>query len=80
VLAIAGDKSPAIKTMLTFYRPTGALSGVTTVAIVVWLAVWGMLEWRWGLKTVAAGRIAAIALGLLGLSLLLTFPPVVDLF
>jgi hypothetical protein len=38
------------------------------------------LEWRWRNRTVAAGRIIAVALVLLGLSLLLTFPPVVDLF
>jgi hypothetical protein len=38
------------------------------------------LEWRWRSRTVAAGRIIAAALALLGLSLLLTFPPIVDLF
>jgi hypothetical protein len=80
VLAFAGDKSAFIKSYLVFYKPTGALSGVTTAAILIWLFSWGVLGWRWRKKTVAAGRISAIALALLALSLLLTFPPVVDLF
>jgi hypothetical protein len=80
VLALAGDKSALIKTSLVFYKPTGPLSGVTTAAILIWLFTWGILEWRWRKRTVAAGRIGAIAVALLGLSLLLTFPPVVDLF
>jgi hypothetical protein len=80
VLACAGDKSSAVKSLLTFYTPTGPLSGVTTVAILIWLITWGILEWRWRKRTVTVGRITAIALALLGLSLLLTFPPVVDLF
>jgi hypothetical protein len=80
VLACAGDKSAAIKNSLIFYKPTGPLSGVTTTAIVIWILTWGILEWRWRNSTVAVGRISAVALALLGLSLLLTFPPVVDLF
>jgi hypothetical protein len=80
VLAFAGDKSALIKSSLVFYKPTGPLSGVTTAAILTWLFTWGILEWRWRKRTVAAGRISAIALVFLGLSLLLTFPPVVDLF
>jgi hypothetical protein len=80
VVACAGHKSATIKNSLIFYKPTGPLSGVTTAAILAWLFTWGILEWRWRNRTVAAGRIIAGALVLLGLSLLLTFPPVVDLF
>jgi hypothetical protein len=80
VLACAGDKLAAVKNSLIFYKPTGPLSGVTTGAILIWLVSWVILEWRWRNKTVGVGRIAAIALALLGVSLLLTFPPVVDLF
>jgi hypothetical protein len=79
VLASAGDKSAAIARRLIFYKPTGPLSGVTTVAILIWLFSWGMLEWRWRNKTVAAGRVNAVSLILLGLSFLLTFPPAADL-
>jgi hypothetical protein len=80
ILAIAGDKSAAIKSSLIFYKPTGPLSGVTTAAILIWLATWATLEWRWRKRTVAVRPIAAAALALLGLSLILTFPPIVDLF
>lgn len=80
ILAILGDKSALVKGSLVFYKPTGPLSGVTTVAVLVWFFTWGILEWRWRKKTVAAGRISAVALGLLALSLILTFPPVSDLF
>jgi hypothetical protein len=80
VLAIAADNSAAVKSLLNFYRPSGPLSGVTTFAVLVWLIAWGILEWRWRKRTVALGRINAVALFLLGMSLLLTFPPIADLF
>jgi hypothetical protein len=80
ILAIAGDKSALIKRSLVFYKPTGPLSGVTTSAIFIWLLTWGILEWRWRRKTVALTRINFVAFVLLGLSFLLTFPPIIDLF
>jgi hypothetical protein len=80
VLALVGDKSAAVKSWLIFYRPTGPLSGVTTVAILAWLLTWGVLEWRWKRKSVAMRRIGLLAFLLLGLGFLLTFPPIVDLF
>ena len=79
LFAIAGDKSVTIKNSLTFYQPTGPLSGVTTVAIIVWFLVWGLLEWRWGKRTVAMSRINRVSVAILALSILLTFPPVIDL-
>ncbi len=80
LLAAAGDKSAAVNRLFNLYKPTGALSGVTTAAILIWLCLWGTLEWLWRKKTVAAGGICATALVLLGLGMLLTFPPIVDLF
>jgi hypothetical protein len=79
VLASAADKSAHIASSLIFYKPTGPLSGVTTAAILIWLFTWGILGWRWRNKTVPAGRTNAAALILLGLSFLLTFPPIADL-
>ncbi len=80
VLTIAADKSPAIKAALDFYKPTGALSGVTTVAILLWLILWVALDLRWRKKTVALGLLTGVAFALLILSFLLTFPPIADLF
>ena len=80
LFAIAADKIAAIKSLMNFYKPTGPLSGVTTSAIAVWLLSWAILEMRWRKRTVSLGRISTAALILLGLSLLLTFPPIADLF
>jgi len=78
--AIAADKSAFVKNLFVFYKPSGALSGETTVAILLWLAAWAILEWRWRKRTVSLRRINVIAFALLGLSVLLTFPPIGDLF
>jgi hypothetical protein len=80
VMAILADKSALTKSGLVFLKATGPLSGVTTVAILVWLVTWGILEWTWRQKTVPVGPTNGIALALLVLSLILTFPPVSDLF
>jgi hypothetical protein len=79
VLDVTADKVPSIKSMMNFYRPTGPLSGVTMVSLILWLVCWALLESQWQKKDVAIGRIGAIAVGLLVLSLLLTFPPIADL-
>lgn len=80
VFAIAADHVAAIKSLMIFYKPTGPLSGVTTLGIIVWLAAWAILHIRWKNRSVTIGSIATIALVLLALSLLLTFPLVGDLF
>jgi hypothetical protein len=80
VIAIAADRIAWMKSAMVFYRPTGPLSGVTTSAIFLWLVVWAVLESRWRKKEVAMRRIGIVAFALLALGLLLTFPPVADLF
>ena len=79
VLAFAGDASPAIKTMLNFYDPVGALSGVTTVTIVVWVMTWFALFGFWRTKTITLWPVNLAAFALLCVGFLLTFPPVMDL-
>lgn len=79
LLAMLADKIPTLKSAMIFYKPTGPLSGVTTVAIVIWFAAWAVLDTRWKKREIALGRINAIALVLVVLALLLTFPPVADL-
>ena len=80
VFAILADQSAAIKSRMIFWKPTGPLSGVTTCAIVLWLAVWVILHARWRNRNVALTRVNAAAFVLLILGLLLTFPPIADLF
>lgn len=79
ILALAGDASKSVNTMLTFYKPTGALSGVTTVAILAWLISWVILARAWRAKNVNMVRVNVIAFTLLLVGLLLTFPPFMDL-
>jgi len=80
VFAILGDQSAFFKKLFVFYKPTGPLSGVTTSAIVVWLVVWFLLHRRWSWRMVNMARVRTAALILLFLALLLTFPPLADLF
>lgn len=79
ILSIAADRLPGFRHWMAFYKPTGALSGVTTSAIFVWLMAWGILELRWRNRNLRMNRIGVAAFVLLILGLLLTFPPLVDL-
>lgn len=80
LLAIVADHVVWMGRLMVIYKPTGPLSGVTTSAIAVWLIVWAMLEARWRKRDLALARVSAAALALLALSLVLTFPPIADLF
>ena len=80
VLAVSADGSKSLAASLNFYNPAGPLSGVTTVAIALWLICWTVLTARWKSKQLAFGKISAVAFTLLALGLLLTFPPIGDLF
>ena len=79
ILAFAGDASDAIGELLNFYNPTGTLSGVTTVAIIVWLVVWLILIRLWHGRTVPMTTVNVLAFAGLAVGFLLTFPPFMDL-
>jgi len=80
ILTVAGDASKAFARHLILYRPTGPLSGVTIIAIAIWLLTWALLSHRWSARNVALRPILTVSFILLAVSLLLTFPPVIDLF
>src|SRR4051794_3606681 len=65
IIALAGDASPAIRKLLNFYNPTGPLSGVTTLTIIIWLGAWFILARVWRDKTVAMNRMNGAAFVLL---------------
>ena len=75
ILAVLADASKAIAGFLTFYFPTGPLSGVTSTALLAWLVAWWILARVWRNKSVAFGKVSLLAFSFLVLSLLLTFPP-----
>jgi hypothetical protein len=65
-----------IFTAPSLYGPSGGLSGRSTFAVVTWLVAWGILRARWQDRDVAAGRVLTWALVLVGLGVVMTFPPV----
>lgn len=79
ILALLADASPAVNQSLALYRPSGALSGVTTTAIGIWLASWAGLTVSWRGKNVGMARISLATFSLLAIGILLTFPPFMDL-
>ena len=78
ILAVLADASKPLARALTFYLPTGPLSGVSSMAILLWLVTWFILARRWRTKTVAIAKVNATAFLLLALGILLTFPPFAD--
>jgi fluoride ion exporter CrcB/FEX len=78
VLAVLTDAFKPLAKLLTFYLPTGPLSGVSTMAILLWLAAWFILAACWRTKSVAIARTNALAFLFLTLGILLTFPPFAD--
>src|SRR5579862_1083255 len=79
VLALAADAISSLARVLTFWNPTGPLSGVTDIAIIVWLLSWFVLSRRWAQSNPNLLRINAAAALLFVVGLLLTFPPFMDL-
>lgn len=80
LMTVLVEASAAIKTAITFVKPVGALSGKTTIGVLIWLVAWAILGYIWKDKEVAFGKVAISAFVFLGLGLLLTFPPVFLLF
>jgi len=67
--------------VLLWYRPSGALSGVAILAIVIWLVVWAVLGARWKDRRLQNERTLMIATVILVLAgIVTTFPPFYELF
>lgn len=75
VLTLLAETFSGIKSFLNFYNPVGPLSGVTTLAIVVWLVSWFVLRQNWNDRDVPMTRITYVAFALLAIGFFLTFPP-----
>jgi hypothetical protein len=79
LLALAADAVPALAQALNFWTPTGPLSGVTDLAIAVWLVSWFALSRRWVARNLNLKRINLAVAFLIVVGILLTFPPFMDL-
>jgi hypothetical protein len=60
----------------TLYGPAGGVSGRTALAAVIWLIAWVVLHRRWKNREVVARWVYTITLTLIGMGIVLSFPPV----
>jgi hypothetical protein len=80
VLTTLKASSDAIKKILSFYPPTGPLSGQTTVAVAVWLAAWVLLGLVWKKREIGLRRILVVLIVLIAVGFLACFPPLFEAF
>jgi len=52
------------------------VSGRTTLAVVIWLISWAVLHRRWKNRQIESRGVHFLSVILVGLGILLTFPPV----
>jgi hypothetical protein len=64
----------------SLYPPAGGVTGRTAIAVAIWLIAWAVLHRRWKDREIAPRRVNLLTLVLIGLGILLTFPPVWSLF
>jgi hypothetical protein len=80
---IAADLSEAshgISKAFTFYTPTGDLSGKSTLAVIGWLVAWAVLHFSWRHQDIRRpGAIVGISVLLILVSMVMVFPPFVEL-
>jgi membrane associated rhomboid family serine protease len=79
ILAAIGDASKSAARSLTFWKPTGPLSGVSTLAIAIWLGAWIVLHGFWRERDCALLKVTIASSISLLVGFLLTFPPFEDL-
>ncbi|MBI4305769.1 MAG: hypothetical protein HY678_05565, partial [Chloroflexi bacterium] len=74
------EASEGISKWLNFYNPTGPLSGKTTMSVVIWLALWVPAHFLLQKREIEIRPVIVAAAILIVLGVLLTFPPVFQLF
>lgn len=80
-LAIIGaEASAGIKDALNLWNPAGPLSGKTTVAVIAFLVSWVLLHLGMKNRSVNLSTSFIVSLVLIGIGLLLSFPPIFELF
>jgi H+/Cl- antiporter ClcA len=69
----------AISDALNWWPPVGPLFGKTGIAVIAWLVTWGALHLAWRRRDLSFRVWWAVALGLILIGVLLTFPPIFQL-
>jgi hypothetical protein len=70
----------AFAASLGWVKPVGGLSGKSSLGILAFFVAWAILHYLWKDKETNFARISAVAIALLVVGLLGTFPPVWHLF
>lgn len=58
------------------YAPAGGVTGRTTLAALIWLIGWAVLHSRWKGRQIESRRVNTATVLLIGLGVVMTFPPV----
>lgn len=72
--------SEGLKETLNWWNPAGPLTGKTGLGVIVWLITWYILNRRWHTENPSLQQAFTITLILIGLAMILTFPPVFEAF
>src|SRR5512133_2862139 len=77
LVTVMNEVSPksAFSTSLAWSKPVGGLSGKSSLAILAFFIAWAFLHFVWKDKETDFARISSIAIALLVVGLLGTFPP-----
>ncbi len=76
LMICAAEASGAAKSFLNFYDPVGPLSGKTTLAVVAYVVSWFVLSQLYAKKSLDFGLAIKTTFVLVGLGIVLSFPPV----
>lgn len=80
LMTVINEASPSISAALNWSNPVGPLSGKVGVGVIAFFLSWLILHFSMRGKDVNFSRASTIAFVLLAIGLLLTFPPVFELF
>ena len=75
VIDLLAKTVPPFDALLSWYPPTGDLSGITSLSVIAWLVVWAGLSRAWRGRSVGSGRVLGATLILTLLGVIITFPP-----
>jgi hypothetical protein len=80
LLTTLAEVSAGLKTFLTWSTPVGPLPGKTGLGVIIWLISWAAFHSLWKDKNSDLAQAFKIALVLIALGLVFTFPPVFEAF
>lgn len=73
------ELSAGILNALNWWPPVGPLAGKTSIAVIAWLVAWAALHPAWGRRELSFRVWWRVALALIVIGFLLTFPPIFQL-